>query len=402
MNIVCLASDFKGIPFLRRAKDLGCHVTLLTKDKHLRDEWDWSAIDEIHPTSNYPTADEYIRIVTGLQRSRKFDLVCPMDEFDVLPAAFVRDHLQIEGQGIESAARFRDKLNMRRTAEKAGVPVPEFVALFNSLDIEKFAERVEPPWIVKPRTEVSAFGIRKLHSKDELWQNLAELDNRGVWRDHPSQYLLEKFIKGDVFHVDSVIFDGEPVFSGVSRYGKPPFTVTHGGGIFTTSICRYDCSEKRELLELNRQLIRGFGLQKGVAHAEFLQSEADGKFYLLEVASRVGGAYISDALDAATGVNLWTEWASVDISTPENPYQPPNLREHYAGVVLTLAKQETPDTSGYTESEIVYRIKKKNHVGFIVASHDYDRVQYLLEHYQQRFAADFMAFAPARERHDDL
>ena len=402
MNIVVLASDFKGIPFQRRAKDLGCHVTLLTKDKHLHDGWDLSAIDEIHPTSNYPTADEYIRIVTGLQRSRKFDLVCPMDEFDVLPAAFARDHLQIEGQGIESAARFRDKLNMRRTAEKAGVPVPEYVALFNSLDIEQFAERVEPPWIVKPRTEVSAFGIRKLHDKDELWQNLAELDNRGVWRDHPSQYLLEKFIKGDVFHVDSVIFDGEPVFSGVSRYGKPPFAVTHGGGIFTTSICRYDCSEKRELLELNRQLIRGFGLQKGVAHAEFLQSEADGKFYLLEVASRVGGAYISDALDAATGVNLWAEWASVDLSTPENPYQPPNLREHYAGVVLTLARQETPDTSNYTESEIVYRIKKKNHVGFIVASHDYDRVQYLLEHYQQRFAADFMAFAPARERHDDL
>jgi biotin carboxylase len=402
MNIVCLASDFKGIPFLRRAKDLGCHVTLLTKDKHLRDDWDWSSIDEIHPTSNYPTADEYIRIVTGLQRSRKFDLVCPMDEFDVLPAAFARDHLQIEGQGIESAARFRDKLNMRRTAEKAGVPIPDYVALFNSLDIEQFADSVEPPWIVKPRTEVSAFGIRKLHSKEELWQNLAELDNRGIWRDHPSQYLLEKFIKGDVFHVDSVIFDGEPVFSGVSRYGKPPFTVTHGGGIFTTSICRYDCSEKRELLELNRQLIRGFGLEKGVAHAEFLQSEADGKFYLLEVASRVGGAYISDALDAATGVNLWAEWASVDISTPENPYKPPDLREHYAGVVLTLARQETPDTSGYTESEIVYRIKKKNHVGFIVASHDYDRVQYLLEHYQQRFVADFMAFAPARERHDDL
>lgn len=402
MNIVCLASDFKGLPFLRRAKDLGCHVTLLTKVKHLNDGWDLNAIDEIHPTSDYPTADEYIRIVTGLLRSRKFDRVCPMDEFDVLPAAFVRDHLQIEGQGIESAARFRDKLNMRITAEKTGVPVPDYVALFNGYEIEQFAERVELPWIIKPRTEVSAFGIRKLNAKEELWQNLAELDNRGIWRDHPSQYLLEKFIKGDVFHVDSVIFDGEPVFAGVSRYGKPPFAVTHGGGIFTTSLCRYDCREKQELLELNRELIRGFGLDKGVAHAEFLQSEADGKFYLLEVASRVGGAYIADALEAATGVNLWAEWASVDVATPENPYKLPEQREHYAGVVITLARQETPDTSRYTEPEIIYRVKKKHHVGFVVTSPDYDRVQYLLEHYQQRFRDDFMAVAPAKERHDDL
>lgn len=402
MNIVCLASDFKGLPFLRRAKESGCHVTLLTKVKHLNDGWDLSVIDEVHPTSNYPTADEYIRIVTGLSRNRKFDRVCPMDEFDVLPAAFVRDHLQIEGQGIESAARFRDKLNMRRTAEQAGVPVPDYVALFNPHEIEQYVERVETPWIIKPRTEVSAFGIRKLHSKDELWENLAELDNRGIWRDHPSQYLLEKFIKGDVFHVDSVVFDGEPVFAGVSRYGKPPFAVTHGGGIFTTSLCRHDCREKQELLELNRQLIRGFGLETGVSHAEFLQSEADGKFYLLEVASRVGGAYIADALDAATGVNLWAEWASVDVATQENPYKLPDLREHYAGVVLTLARQETPDTSGYTESEIIYRIKKRHHVGFVITSPDYDRVQSLLEHYQERFRDDFMAVAPAKERHDDL
>ena len=402
MNIVCLASDFKGLPYLKRAKAHGCHVTLLTKDKHLKDGWDMNDIDEIHPTSDYPTADEYTRIVTGLSRSRRFDRVCPMDEFDVLPAAYVRDHLQIEGQGVESALRFRDKLNMRHTARKAGVPIPDFVGLFNPQAIARFAESIEPPWIVKPRTEVSAFGIRKLHSAPELWQNLAELDGRGIWRDHPSQYLLEKFIKGDVFHVDSIVYGGEPVFSGVSRYGKPPFAVTHGGGVFSTSICRHDSSEKQELLDLNHRLIKGFGLQNGVAHAEFLQSEADGKFYLLEVASRVGGAYIADALDAATGVNLWAEWASVDVSTPENPYRLPDLRENYAGVVLTLAKQEKPDTSNYTEPEIVYRIKRAHHVGFVVASPDYDRVQYLLDHFSHRFAADFMAVAPARERHDDL
>jgi biotin carboxylase len=335
-----------------------------------------------------------------LSRSRKYDRVVGLDEFDVLPAAYVRNHLQIEGQGIESAMRFRDKLMMRFTAERAGIPMPEFVGLINAEDIVEFAEKVTPPWIIKPRTEVSAFGIRKIRSAEDLWANLAELDSRGIWRDHPSQYLLERFVPGKVYHVDSVIVNGEPVFSGVSCYGKPPLSVTHEGGVFTTSLCPYDSRERNELLQLNEKLIRGFDLQRGVAHAEFLQADADGKFYLLEVASRVGGAYIADALDAATGVNLWAEWASVEIAGNDNTYKLPDLREDYAGVVLTLANQEQPDTSRYTESEIVYRIKKPHHVGFVVASPDFERVGSLLDQYSHRFTDDFLAVAPARERHD--
>jgi biotin carboxylase len=400
MNIICLASDFKGNPFLRRAKELGARVVLVTKEKHLKDDWVWDCVDEIYATSNVPTAEEYAQIVARASRVSKFDRICPLDEFDVMPAAKVRAYMQIEGQTVESAMIFRDKLAMRNAAARASIPSPAFVPLFHPEQVAEFAANAPTPWIIKPRTEVSAFGIRKLHSADELWTNLAELDNRGVWRDHPSQYLLEKFIAGNVFHVDSVISDGEPVFSGVSSYGKPPMSVTHEGGVFTTKVFPYESAERAELLELNRRLIRAFGLQRGVAHAEFLQSNADGKFYLLEIASRVGGAYIADALEAATGVNLWAEWASVDLATAAKPYKLPTLREHYAGVVLTLANQETPDTSNYTESEIVYRIKKAHHVGFVVASPDHDRVAYLLDHYVERFAEDFMAVAPARERHD--
>jgi len=141
-------------------------------------------------------------------------------------------------------------------------------------------------------------------------------------------------------------------------------------------------------------------LQQGVTHAEFLQSEADGKFYLLEVACRVGGAFIADALEAATGVNLWAEWANIELSDAENPYQLPKTRQHYAGTILSLANQEFPDTSAYTEPEIVYRIKKPHHVGFVVQSSDRNRVQELLNQYSTRFIQDFTVVAPPRERHD--
>ncbi|MEP6923883.1 MAG: ATP-grasp domain-containing protein [Pyrinomonadaceae bacterium] len=400
-NLVCIASDFKGNPFIEAAKRRGCHVTLVTKSKHVGDAWLRDSIDEFHTVGDSSTSEDYLRTVVWLARHSRVDHVVGLDEFDVLPAAQTREFLGINrGLKTSEAMVFRDKLTMRFAARRAGIAEPDFVPLFNSENIVKFAESVSPPWIIKPRTEVSAFGIRKIYDSGELWANITELDSRQKWRDHSSQFLLEKFVPGKVFHIDSLVWDNAPLFSGVSNYGTPPLNVTHQGGVFTTSLLDYDCEERRELLELNKKLIAAFGIKQGVTHAEFLQADEDGKFYLLEVAARVGGAYIADALEAASGINLWAEWANIELCDSENPYQLPATHSDYAGVVLSLANQQEPDTTAYTEDEIVYRIKKANHVGFVVKSSDRDRVQNLLAEYSARFIKDFTITAPPRERHD--
>lgn len=400
-NLVCIASDFKGNPFIKAAKQRGSHVTLVTKSKHAADAWLRDSIDEFHTVGDDSTPDDYLRTVVWLARHRRIDHVVGLDEFDVLPAAQTREFLGINrGLKTSEAMVFRDKLVMRFAAERAGIPQPRFVPLFNSEDVAQYSESVAPPWVMKPRTEVSAFGIRKIADSGELWANITELDSRQKWRDHSSQFLLEKFVPGKVFHVDSLIWNNVSVFSGLSNYGTPPLNVTHQGGVFTTSMLDYNCAERATLIELNNKLIAAFGIKQGVTHAEFLQSNETNEFYFLEVAARVGGAYIADALEAATGVNLWAEWANLELSDAENPYQLPATRQDYAGVVLSLANQKEPDTSAYTEEEIVYRIKRNNHVGFVVKSPNRDRVQNLLAEYSTRFIQDFTIVAPARERHN--
>src|SRR5690606_34064791 len=143
---------------------------------------------------------------------------------------------------------------------------------------------------------------------EDVWATLRGLDERHTWRDHPSQYLIEQFIEGKVFHVDSVVADGKVLACGVSEYGTPPFSVSHYGGVFTSSIVSYKAKVRKELEKLNRNLLKAFKYDRGVTHAEFLQSSADGKIYLLEVACRVGGAYIANVLEHACNFNLWREW----------------------------------------------------------------------------------------------
>jgi biotin carboxylase len=218
-------------------------------------------------------------------------------------------------------------------------------------------------------------------------------------QDKSSYYLLEKFVPGEVFHVDSVVEGGEVIFSGASRYGRPPLCVVSEGGVFTTHTVEYDSPEHAELLRFNSELLRALGLERGAAHAEFIRGAEDGRLYFLEVAARVGGAHIAETLEAASGHNLWREWARVEVAHARGEHAaPPEAREEHGGIALSLARQERPDTSAYDDPEIVYRVDKPHHVGLIVRSPDLARVRELLDSYAARFAEDFSAYVPPPER----
>lgn len=400
-HIVVIASEHKGNEFLEECQNAGWHVTLVTRKDLLDYPWAWTALNEVKTVEKGATTEDYIRAIANIAGNMPIDRVVGLDEFDVLTAAKAREHLQMEGISGSYGLRFRDKLRMRNLASSIGIPCPKFVGAFNAEAISDYLQTSSAPWIVKPRTEVSAFGIRKCDTAEQVWEVLSGLDNRGTWRDHPSQFLVEEYIKGKVFHVDSVVQDGKIVAQGISEYGTPPFTVTHLGGVFTTFTVDYKSKDRKALEKLNKKLLEGFEYKRGVAHAEFLQSEETGEFYLLEVACRVGGAYIANVHEHASGFSLWREWAKLETETPENPYKPPKVRKDFAGICLALSKDETPDTSHYTDEEIVYRVSKPKHVGLIFYSKKKERLEILLQTYSERIINDFLAVAPAKERYDD-
>jgi biotin carboxylase len=294
--------------------------------------------------------------------------------------------------GLTAVRNFRDKLAMRERARKEGILGPEFVHVLNYDNLREFMSRVPNPWLLKPRSQASGIGMKKVHYPDQLWHWLDQLG------DQQSFYLLEQFIPGAVYHVDSVVSERSIAFAEAHAYGTPPLDTSHEGGVFTTRTLPREAEETKSLLEINRDLIAGLGLVRGVAHAEFLRSHADGKFYFIEVAARVGGAYISDVIETATGINLWREWASLEVGGGNQPYQLPSARRDYAGVILSLARQEHPDTSAYTDPEITHRVRKYHHVGFILKSQNPERIRQLLDSYATRFQADFVATQPVPDK----
>ena len=98
-----------------------------------------------------------------------------------------------------------------------------------------------------------------------------------------------------------------------------------------------------------------------------IKSDADSEFYFFWRSRRVGGAlHRGDVLEAASGINLWREWARLEVAADGAPRERFRPRKEYAGIILSLAKQEYPDTSAYDDLEIFYRVKKRHHAGLIV------------------------------------
>ena len=380
---------------MRECKAAGCHVILVTKEKMLQEDWPRDVLDEVFALPNDAPVELFLDLVSHIAQTRMPDRIVALEEFDVVVAALAREHLFLPGMSSSTAKTFRDKYAMAVRARDAGLTVPEFVPAINSDEINAYLDRVPAPWILKPRSDVSAIGIRKLDSREQVWPALDELNQREVLRERASYHLLARFIPGEVFHVDSLVYDGRVVFAGVNKYGRPPLQVAHGGGAYISQTIPHNSADQRKLLAINRRLVKAMRMETGATHAEFIKSDADSDFYFLEIASRVGGAYIADVLEAASGVNLWREWAKLEIADSRPRLKP---RKEHAGIILSLARQEFPDTSAYDDPEIVYRAKKKHHAGLIVRSARHERVTELLNEYGQRFESDFIAVLPPLER----
>jgi hypothetical protein len=400
MNLLCICSYFKGLPFIIRQAELGNRVFLITCEKRKNEEWPREHITE---TFYLPSEDNGAENLELLQKgfgwflqTQKIDVIVALDDFDVEKAAFLRSVFQIKGMNIHTAQLFRDKLAMRQNAETMGIPIPRFCPLFNDQEIFQFMKEMNGPCVLKPRNQASTTGIKKVHTYSEVTLFIQDMGENRI------NYLLEEFIPGRVYHCDSLMFKGEMVFEKTSAYLETPLRVAHEGGIFKTVTLPDFSTENKEILKWNRHLLQSFGLHSGASHTEFIQSDRDGKMYFLETSARVGGAHIAELLEAATGINIWREWANIEHSVyTGSVYQKPEKQAFYAGLIVSLARMRIPDMTMFPKESVFWTLEKDFHVGMVFRSEYFEEVQERIEESASIIQEHFHASAPTPDKPTD-
>lgn len=399
-TILCLTSFEKGQDFLRECAESGTRTILVTVEK-LRDvDWPRDILAQVYLLPSFDNHEHVLNAVSFLARAERITRIVALDEFDMELAAVLREHLRVPGLGVTATRAVRDKLAMRELAAAAGVRVPAFSGVVNHDVVRSYLDATDGPWVLKPRTQASAIGIRKVHEAHEIWPLLDTLG------DAQSHHLLERYIPGDVYHVDGIVADGDVRFAEAHRYAQPPFDTMHAGGIFCSRTVERGSDEERQLRHELDRVLGAVQLRNGAFHVEFIRArngagdgDDAGAFYFLEIAARVGGAHIADMVQASAGVNLWREWARLELALMQGrQYSAPPLQREHAGVLISLARQEWPDTAGYDDAEVVWRLRKRHHAGLVVSSPDAARIQHLLDAYMRRFHEDFYASMPAPDQ----
>src|SRR3954454_22790586 len=213
LTLLCIATYKKGDEFLRECRRHGCRVLLLTDESLRGADWPRDSIDAFYYTRRDMPERDIRKGAAFLARTERLDRIVALDDFDVETAAMLREYLHVPGMGVTTGRGFREKRAMRSRARAAGIACPDFVHVVNHEAIHEWTARVPPPWVLKPRSQAAAIGIKKLGSTHDLWRTLDEL---GAARP---DYVLEQFVAGDVYHVASLVFGKRVVFSRASRYG---------------------------------------------------------------------------------------------------------------------------------------------------------------------------------------
>lgn len=307
-TVLCISSYYQGDRFLIRCKQEGCRVLLLTSEKSLHEPWPRHAIDEVFALPHFQDRRLIVNAVSYLARTRPIGRIVALDDADIEVAAHLREHLRVLGAGESTARLFRDRLAMRTRARELKVRGPEFVGIINHDRVRDFLATVAGPWLLKPRSKASSAGVQELRQLDDVWRVIEKLG------DDQSFHLLERLVSGQLYHVDSLAADGRVVFAQVSKQFDD-------GGKASIRLVQ-DRSEAAVLQEINATILTGFGLNRGASHTTFMRANADGEFYFIETSARVGGEGAAETIEAATGLNLWSEWAWLE-AHPDAAYPLP-------------------------------------------------------------------------------
>lgn len=394
-KFLCICCDFKGGAFMTALHELGHQVFLVTSEKNRNETWPHDHITEIFymPGEDGRTwnLEDLILGTAHLFKNNFIDKIIALDDYDVWKAATLREEFRSPGMGQTTSRHFYDKLAMRMIAKDNQLPNPAFSHLFHDDEIHEFLDKTAGPWVVKPRSDAGSLGIRKLASQVEFW------DWNETHHERRHAHLIEEFKPGAVYHVDSLFQDYNSIFTRSSQYLQTPFEVAHGGGIFRSQTLEVDEADSQTLQILNDRVIKAFGLKFGASHSEYIKDEA-GNFNFLETSARVGGAHLADMVEAASGINLWSEWAKIESALLlEESYQVPVAEQNNAGIIATLSKYQYPDYSQFDDDSIWWKMNKEYHIGFIFKDPAKSKITSLLDTYAVRLRDDFHATVPLKE-----
>lgn len=272
------------IHVIKAAKKLGYHVTVVSIPG---DYPGFEIADEIFYEDIFNTeaiiayAKEH-----GIQGviSDQSDMAAPL-------VGKVAEALGLPTWGEETARKFTDKVRMRAVFEELGLPVPEY---FHATTLEETKEgisRIGYPVVIKPTDAFASRGVFKVYNEKEL----VDYFPRSLDASRSKNIIVEQFLQGEQFFCQGFVQEHQLrlyAFSDRYYYNLPDVAIPYTNA-FPAKISQ---AFQDRMTEMFTKVVDYLHPLFGHVWAEWIYNKETDKLYIIEIAIRGGGAYVTDEL----------------------------------------------------------------------------------------------------------
>ena len=224
----------------------------------------------------------------GLSRHVRIDRVeCLWEPYMIL-AARMRESLGLPGMTVQQTLPFRDKEQMKRTLDAAGIRTPWHASATTVAGVWEAAEKIGYPLIVKPIAGAGSADTYRVDSPAALSEVLPLLR-------HVPEVSVEEFVEAEEFTYDTVCAGGRILFEHVLWYRPRPLQMAQHEWVSPVAISLRDLGAPHLQggRRMGQQVIDALGFETGFTHMEWYL-KADGEVVFGEIGARPPGARVVD------------------------------------------------------------------------------------------------------------
>lgn len=330
------------LEMLRHIHSMGVKIVVVDMPDPDIQQYIDAGLLEAHIEADIDAPEQFDAIMTAIHDSgMAFNGVATLIEFYTPLTAKIAAALGLPGHPVKTAAIARNKYETRKLCEAAGIASPRF-ALIDSLDdLERCAEIVGFPCVLKPSKGAASTDVYFVEDLATLQERYNQIIARvrayephetvhsisgSVWAD--ARMIVEEYLDGDEFDVDCLLSGGEMVFSSITSEKPQPHMIETGAFL----PARYPQERQDELVAFVQQILASLGFRDGVFHVEMKYTSKGPR--LIEVNARIGGGPIYRMVRRVWGVDLIEQYLLTCLGYKITPQKAAEPLAHIASEII--------------------------------------------------------------------
>lgn len=378
---------------LARAKALGVRIVLLNNELN----WAKAYADDFIQGDTY-------HIPECVEKVRAYHAMHPLDgavtfwEDDVPLVAAITTALGLHGNTPEAADNARSKFKMRELWKQAGVPCQKYALVTTRDEAVSAAKTIGFPAIIKPAWGADSEFVVRIDRPEDVAKTFeyvaagATPEFNTIFFYNKGQFVLEEYIDGPEFNVESLIQNGIPYVISISDKlpKQEPYFMERG-----------DCmpsAHPREIVASIRDTvargIQALGLKDCGSNADVRWSTKHNEPRILDLAARMGGDYLYDWVRVVWNIDMIEKILEIavgeqivlpSLTTPRTHVVGRYLIPNQSGIVTRIDGVDAAQKLGGTHDVFL-----KKHVGdaILVPPEGFENVGWVVGKGESHVAAE--------------